>query len=274
MALIPLLLALPALAWDLDTLRPAAPCGGGLQLAAVPEAGTACVGVLGAWAHAPLVEAWDDAREPVVATLTTVHLSGAYTLPGRAMVTVDLPFHPYVGTPDTPLRGAAVGDLGVSAALATRVGALDLRLLPAIGLPTGDPDLLVGAGGVTASLGAGVGGSVGPVALTGEAGLRAAPGVDLRGLTLGSLAHLAAGARYAASDRAALGVELDGDLSLVGPLSWAEVPVEAHVYGEYTDPGGLRVLAGAGTGLVAGVGAPALRVVLGVGWARPVAYQE
>lgn len=275
-ALSPLLVAiLPAFAVDADTFEPSGSTlatGEGLQVVAprVGLTGSSYAGLGLTSADDPVVRVREDGlEEPVVATAVGTRLLAGYNLKGRVRFDVDLPIYPWVGAPGD--GGFAMGDLrlrGVAPLVATDVAAL--AVVPAISLPTGSVDALTGVGGVTGGLA--FAGGLSPSERTfvdanlGVTGARAGAVGDL---SLGSTFDVGLGGGVRVSDAMTLGAELDGAFNLAGGLGpFNRNPVELHGYGRWTHETGLVAALGLGTGLVAGVGAPDMRVVAEVGWSN------
>jgi outer membrane protein OmpA-like peptidoglycan-associated protein len=138
-----------------------------------------------------------------------------------------------------------------------------LSFIPMVSLPTGQPDRWTGSG-----FGAGLTVSAGFAAtdkLFFDANLGAIAAEEqrqLEDLTLGSNLTLAVGGGYRIHPTFTVGAELDSQVTLAdGVGSYNKNPTELHAYGTYAASAGLVATLGVGTGLVAGVGAPDVRVV-------------
>lgn len=262
-----------ATAVTVDTFVPAGAVmdgGGGLQVGGVDIGGRGD-GYVGAWlvyTRRPVVETWPDGDQaPVVSDLFATWLSGGMTVAGLMRLGAGLPLYPYVSAPGVPYAGGSVGDLRLSAtAPIWRSDVVALAVAPGLSVPTGRANALTSTG----RLGGGAVGIVevtpgGLVAGRGRLGAEARPVGELGGVALGSVLLGGLGVGVRPESGVEVGAELTGALDLVGYTATAS-PVELHVYGSVVPRSGLSLVLGAGTGLLAGVGAPEVRVLLGVGY--------
>ena len=162
-----------------------------------------------------------------------------------------------------------VGDMRLQARLSTldgRRGALALAL-PVV-LPTGDDEAWMGTGmpAVEPTLQGSL--DLGPVELASALGYRVQRRSSLFTVVDGHKFTARAGARYrrplapwAVAGEAWTSTRAGAPFRVVG-----ETAAEALLAGQWLPDWGLRVSAGAGAGLVAGVGAPVWRGLVSVGW--------
>ena len=117
--------------------------------------------------------------------------------------------------------------------------------------------------------------NLGDVMLAGNLGARLRGTSTLRDLELGSALEYRAGAQWAVlPDLLALDAEVFGRFQLVKDsgeqLDALGAPLEVLVGPKLTLPSGLHVMLGAGTGVLAGIGAAQPRVVAGVTYTKPL----
>ncbi len=272
------LLAPAAHALDADTFSfssSAFDAQGGMQVES-PTLGYpgALYGGLGlVYAHAPLVQTFDDGTtDGIVTDSFATRVAAGYTLLGRVRFGVDLPLYPYVGGPaDSDINGVSSGDLRIRAMVGIPLGKgspLSLGVVPMIALPTGEPSAYTGAGGVSGGVAAAVGyRPVDALSLAANLGVRANPLNELgESQVFGTGLDLGLGGAYAVTPAVSVGLELDGTVDLVGASAWSDNPFELHAYGRYGKASGVQAMLGIGTGLVAGIGAPDVRVIGGIGY--------
>ncbi|MFZ5478908.1 MAG: OmpA family protein [Myxococcota bacterium] len=269
-----LLAALPiALAFDADTFELSGSAldeRGGLQLAS-PELGFPggfYAGVAGSWSKNPLVKVYEDgSQEPVVGSSVATHLAAGYTLGKLARVDLDVPLYPYQGA--VGAEGFAAGDVRLGAVVPVVRGEFALAVVPALVFPTGNADAYTG-GAFGGGLGLSAGASPGRSFLLANLAVDATRTDTLGDLQVGTGMRMGAGGGVHVSDALTLGAEIDSMLTLAGGLGpFNKNPVELHGYASYGRGGGVTATLGAGTGLVAGVGAPDLRLVAMIGYHGP-----
>ena len=276
-----LILAAPrALAVDADTFDSSGSTldeQGGLQLVAptLGDPNDAYGGLILVYAHNPLVQIFaDDTREIIVGTQFATHVMAGYTVGGVVRLDVDLPLYPFVGGPGQDYNGFGMGDLrvqGVVRIVDAYENGVGFALIPQLTLPTGTPERFTGAGSVSGGLNASVG--IRPsdaFFVTGNLGVSASKGSDLGEFSIGSGLTGGVGAGVKVADPVTIGAELDGLIGLSGGVGpYNKNPIEAHIYGSYGTGAGFVGTLGVGTGIVAGVGAPDFRAILGIGYHFP-----
>jgi outer membrane protein OmpA-like peptidoglycan-associated protein len=220
------------------------------------------------YANDPLVLRRTDGTETtVVGSMVGASLMGGYNFGGKARLDVAVPTYPSVNVQGT--GQFALGDV--------RLGALvplvsydeegtGVAVTPYVTLPTGDTAAFVTDGGLGGGLVASVGGQRGKLGWTVDAGVDLGKSATLGRTTTGSGVDAGAGVSYRVADAFLLGAELDQRLNLASSESSAGNPLEGHVYGTYGECRGLFATGGLGTGIVAGVGSPDVRVVAALGW--------
>lgn len=204
----------------------------------------------------------------IVGDLFQLSLIGAYTR-GPVRIGVDVPVF---------LRsiGDAGGESGLGdVAMDVKVTALD-RAEAAVGLgvagratlPTATVQTALGYGGFAWELGAIVDKEVDRLLVAGNLGVKGVPRVDLENFDWRNQLVARVGGGYALTDRAGISLDVAGHVNLTDLTSDA-TPVEALVggWGRVDDT---VIRGGVGGGLTTGFGAPALRLVLGVGYEPPV----
>ncbi|MBU0552627.1 hypothetical protein KKB55_12720, partial [Myxococcota bacterium] len=234
-------------------------------------------------AHEPLVLAPRRADDPRLAETgfpdrLRAELVGAFGLRRGLQIGAALPMALFldaggywVNARETrPLEGAVLGDarLHARAGLLELLGegpwrGLDLTLTAALWLPTGDEQAFEGEGAWRVEPGLGLGWR-GPVRLAAHVGYHARPNQRVFDLTHDDVIRW----------RAAAEVPIPLDLSIIGgvfgarPTADVSGPAEALMALEWRH-GGLVLTLGGGAGISEGVGAPAWRGLLRLGWRAP-----
>jgi|GEM_PF-1970462 len=230
------------------------------------------LGVAGSYADDPVViELEDGSEQDVLQVMLATHIVGGYTVLGKVRFDVDAPLYPYVQLIDNSSR--AVGDLRISATVplwAHGPSGTGVAVVPHVTAPTGTPGLFVSDAGFTGGLTGVAGGAVLGLGWAANLGLEYAPQAAIGDATQGLNVNGGVNLHYRFNDLVLAGGEIDAIGTLAGGLGpYTKNPVEGHVYGTLLHPAGLRVTAAVGTGLIAGVGAPDWRVVLGLAWGDP-----
>ncbi len=272
------LLMFASLSWalDSDTYKPSGSlpdAQGGPQLQA-PELGDPSswyAALQLVYAHNPLVASYPDGTKvPVVASNFGAHLLGGFTLLGKVRFDLDIPFYPYVGAPGKDYSGVSFGDIRLGAMVPLlRKEKFSLGLYPSLGLPTGELKAYQAAGSVSGGLVA-----AGRVRF-GERyfadlnlGITGMKRSEIGEQSLGSNFWAGAGFGAEITDSLMVGVEFDGFVALTG-AGEAQSPWEVHLWVQDQLDNGLTLGGLLGTGVVAGMGAPAVRAGLTVGWRSP-----
>lgn len=252
---------------------------GGLQLA-IPVVGAPNAWYAGTqlvYAYRPVVAEYSDgSREAIVGGSFGMHLLGGYTIQGKARLDLDIPFYPYVGAKGADWNGVSFGDLRLGATVPVW-GNKDFSfgLMPEITLPTGELEAYNGAGSVTARLrAAGQYRFAERYTANANLGITLGKAQELGDLTFGSNLYVGLGLGAQLNEDWGVGGELDGTVGLSGGLGpYNQNPFELHGYGSYTGLDNFVITAGLGTGIVSGVGAPALRMIAGIAW-RDAGYVD
>ncbi len=281
-SLIPAVLGLcwanPAAALDADTFKPSGSAYDGrysLQLVH-PEIGFkgAFYGGLGiAWSDDPIVKTTSaecesaECEQAVVHSLFATRLAAGYNIAGVARLDLEVPFYPYAGAPDADWSGAAMGDMrlgGVLPVYRHEEDLLGIAFAPVLSLPTGNDLRYTGSSGAELELMAALAGRAGALGWDFNTGVSLGGQDELgQDVAVGSTLDNGLGFTLSASDSFLLGTEITSAITLREGLgSWQENPMEGHLYGSYASEEGLVVTAGAGRGLVAGIGAPDLRLFM------------
>lgn len=225
------------------------------------------------WADDPVVrsitQGTDTTEEVVVDGMFGTQLAGGYTIKGVARIDLAIPTYPYVGMGDTTLSGGALGDIrlgGVIPILKPENSPLGLSFVPTFRLPTGKDENFTGNPGLGVDLAAAVGGFINTVGWAVNAGFGLGRQETVEDLSVGSAMNLKGGLFVPIGDSLKVGGELESKVSLTDGTSYNENPMEGHLFGQYGKQDGLVVTTGLGTGLVAGVGAPDIRLFLAVGY--------
>jgi outer membrane protein OmpA-like peptidoglycan-associated protein len=270
-----MLLITLALAVDADTFDASVSSlagQGGLQLV-VPTVGAPHAWYIGSmlvYGHNPVVYQWEDGTvDPVVQSQFGVHLGGGYTFGGRVRLDLNLPIYPYVGAPDSSYSSISAGDARIGATiLAWQNDLLAFGLNPWLSLPTGAEASYTGAesagGGLTLAL------QLTPIeklALNANLGPGFVKAEDMGEFSVGSGLYWGLGAVYGASDQVDVFAELDGTMGLAGGVGpYNQNPTELHAGVGIDATSAIKLTAGLGTGVVAGVGSPDFRAIFGFAW--------
>ncbi len=233
--------------------------------------GSAYFGAGFVWAKDPLVGLRADGTEvPLVSSQFSTRFMGGYNFDGKARLDLELPLYPAVNVEGT--SQFAMGDirLGALVPLIDYANGVDqglaLGITPFVRLPTATQGAYVSNEGFGGGLTASVGGVAGKLGWTVDAGTELGPKAAIGNTTTGSTIDAGAGVSYAVAQPFRLGMELDQRLSLASSDSGRVSPTELHAYGTYGDCGGFFATLGAGTGLVAGVGSPTVRLLAALSW--------
>jgi outer membrane protein OmpA-like peptidoglycan-associated protein len=273
-----LLLARTALAVDADIYDPAGSTfdgAGGLQVES-PVAGAPGAfygGLQIVYAHDPIVSHTDDGVESYVSDQFGLHLGGGYTLGRVVRLDLDVPMYPVVSVPGEDFEGGAFGDIrfgGLLPVLRPDAGPVAVGFKPWVVLPTGSAEGHVAAGGFAAGVKAAAESRLGEqLVATANLGVSLAPASKLGAYDFGSTLDLGVGLAYLLNEQLRIGAEIDGAWGLAGGVGgYQKNPFEIDAYGTYAHESGLVGTVALGTGLVAGVGAPDFRVVVGVGYRK------
>jgi outer membrane protein OmpA-like peptidoglycan-associated protein len=219
-------------------------------------------------ANDPLVLIDGNGEETVVVGgQTSARIQAGYNFSGKVRLDVDIPTYPSV-----VVNGEgqfAMGDIRVGALvpiIAYDDEGVGLAVTPYVTLPTGAEEAYVTNGGMGGGLVASVGGQSGKVGWVVDAGVDLGRAATLGSTTTGSAIDAGVGVNYRVADPFVLGVELDQALNLSASDSRAGNPMEGHVYGTYGECGGFYATGALGTGIVAGVGSPDIRLAAVLGW--------
>lgn len=220
------------------------------------------------YANDPLVLIDGDGDETiVVGGQTSARIQAGYNFSGKVRLDLDIPTYPSVNV--NGQGQFAMGDIRVGA-LVPLVSYGDegvgVAVTPYVTLPTGDEAAYVASGGLGGGLIASVGGQSGKVGWVVDAGVDLGKTATLGTTTTGSGIDAGAGVSYRVADPFVIGVELDQIINLAESVSRAGNPMEGHLYGTYGECGGFYATGAVGTGIVAGVGSPDLRLAAVLGW--------
>ena len=203
----------------------------------------------------------------IVASQTSARVQAGYNFSGKVRLDVDLPTYPAVNVDGA--GQVALGDirLGALVPLVAYDGdGVGVAVTPYVDLPTGTEAAYVTGGGPGGGVIASVGGQAGKVGWVVDAGVDLGRAATLGTTTTGSGLDAGAGLSYRVASPFVLGVEVDQIVNLTESTSRAGNPLEGHVYGTYGECGGFYATGALGTGIVAGVGSPDLRVAAVLGW--------
>jgi len=264
----------PALALDSDTFEPSGSSFDGQSTLQLHHPGMGFeramyAGVGLSWADDPIVvQHSDGTEEPLVHSLVGTRIAGGYNIAGRVRIDLAMPVYPYAGAPEASWSGFSAGDLSLGALVplkAIEAGSPGFALHAGLRFPTGGE--YTGQAGTQLDLAAAAAGRSGAIGWTANLGLGLTKAEPLGDISLGSSIDPGLGLNYTISDSLLLGTEITSALTLAGGIGpFNKNPTEGHLYAQYATDAGLVVTGGAGTGLVAGVGAPDLRLFVNLGY--------
>lgn len=225
-----------------------------------------------AWLHylnRPLVAVYADGSEEAgLSDVLALDLLPGATF-GPVQVDAHLPL--YLSTwGDTIEAAPLLGDIEVGA----KVVALDPETAPfglaptvRLALPVAGDVAPLGSRGFDGTFGVAASKDAGPWLFAANLGVRVLPEVELENAIWGSQFVVRAGGSRSIGERAGASLELSAGAGLVEAEGDAAAsPVELLGGGWYRATDRLVVRAAAGTGLTRGIGSPAGRVLVGVGW--------
>jgi len=250
---------------------------GTLQLAhpTLGQAGAWYGGVGLVYADDPLVVEFtagpDVGQEAaIVSRQLSTRFQGGYTIADAARVDVEVPFYPYLVVQDQ--QALAMGDITLSGMLPiaswgdTNDG-VALGVKPELVIPSGrNSGTFTSRETVGGSLTGAVGGYISQIGWRANLGMDFGPKTSLEDLDFGTSFDVGGGVSYRPVAEAVAGAEVSSKITLSGGTAWNKNPVEAHVFGGYLHASGFHAMAGFGTGLVAGIGAPDFRTALALGY--------
>jgi OOP family OmpA-OmpF porin len=249
---------------------------GGLQVssAELGEPGAFYAGLGAVLADRPLVIALpDDTERVLVGRQTSTRLLVGYTTPWNTRIDLQAPYYPHVEVEGQARSG--MGDVRASALILTSLtGPVGFAIQPHLVLPTGDASLLV-SDGLSGGLAAVISGDADPLLWHAQLGadVGASTCVDngsggcLGDVDLGQDLLGGFGLDLPVGDKVTLGGELVSRIGLAGGNpSFNKNPTDVHAHVTFGDGSGLVASLAGGTGIVAGIGAPAWRTTLVLGW--------
>ncbi len=281
------LFALPstAVAIDADTFQPSGSGidgQGTLQLhhPALGFKKSFYAGVGLSWANDPIVVQHSNGdEEAYVGALLGTRVAGGYTIAGKARVDVAMPLYPYAGAPEAAWSGFSFGDLELGALIPLipfEEGGPGVAIHTGLVLPTGGD--YTGQAGVGLDLAAAAAGKSGALGWAANLGVSLTKAEDLGDLKLGTSLDPGLGLSYDVTQAVLIGAEVTSILTLAGGLGpFNKNPTEGHLYATYGAESGLFVTGGVGTGLVAGIGAPDVRLFATIsyhGLGEPPVYDQ
>ena len=240
-------------------------------------------GVVPSYAYKPLVYRVDDEeRAAMVNHLLTTHLGGSLNLWNRVRVSLNAPVVLYTeGSQgvfgakvlNPPSTATTLGDvrLGVDARLTGEYGQSATFALGAqLWLPTGKPSAYTGDGALRFGPRALLAGEVGNIAYSAKLGVavRSPEGDTYANVPLGSELVYGFGGGYKFKEgKGIVGPEFYGSTYLGnGAFKTRTSPLEILIGAHYEVARQIRAGLGFGTGLVGGLGSPAVRFVGSVEW--------
>jgi MYXO-CTERM domain-containing protein len=250
----------------------------------IGESGSTAVGLSFHYARNPLIlrAAGGEMVDHPVSSRATTELAVAFAFGGRFEVAGVAAFLAQSGDPPQfsaiePAEGVALGDLRLRGkAFLAASGRIRFGASAELTVPTALDTQFAGAEGPSALARGIVDYRRGRLHLAGNAGALMRERVRLADVEQGHELVYAGAAAYQVSPSLHGVAELFGSIGLSGGPAGAR-PLEAVVAARYRVTREIGLVAGAGRGLLAGVGAPELRGFVGLAWspaARPIASAD
>ncbi len=221
-----------------------------------------------AYTASPLVfETASGDRTSILGDTVGANVIVGYNI-GRLRLGIDAPIY-LVGTSDVTTGTAGLGDgaADVRLALLDPEDGLGLALGTRITAPTNTTGLPLGSAGWTVDAQAILEARPSDqLVVLGNVGYRANEKTDLGSLALGDQLFFRAAAAYATSESAGFHLDLAGAVNTASLLDGASTPLEAMLGGWYRLSDNVALRGGIGTGLSAGIGAPAGRATLAISY--------
>ncbi len=277
-----MILALFSLAFgvDLDPLDPAGSLATGVGGLATEGAQVPAEGIFGALhlsyaKDLAVLRQFDGGERPGLAHALTATAQVGWSFRDVGRVELMVPVSPWLDAPGSQFSGPALGDIALNGYLRVfRAGpAFTLGVSPRFNLPTAPKASPVSGGvGGRALLVAGGEVGVGSAAVPPAIGWAANVGASFAAtqpyytVDLGTALE-ASGAAWMRLGGGRVGLEAQVRAGVASDRS--DTAAVGHLFGQYTLENGLAFHGAVGTGLVSGVGAPAVRAVVGVAWTSP-----
>lgn len=212
----------------------------------------------------------DGDEDPILSQVLVTELHGGWTFGDRWRIDAFLPLYPYAEAPWSPYQGFAAGDARLQATVPLAGepdGAFAFAFVPRLGLPTGSQRAYLGRG-VSAGAHAVLGGEVADqrAGWLLNLGLTGSPAHAIEDVSLGSTVDGRLGGWWRVDDAFRVGAETDLLLGLPRAAGRANTVSTGHLFAQLSNPDGLSMTVGAGTGLVAGLGAPDWRLFAGISY--------
>ena len=213
------------------------------------------------YARDPLTEMGPDGRLPVVESLGTMTLSGAFSFGGLRLEAA-VPYHPIGLDPSGGFSAPGDARFGAVVPLPYLGAKRPLIAVHAgISIPTGSVAHYVSAGSVRFETALRAAQEIGPVGWMATAGVVLSRPEEDRNLQAGIGPILGVGTSLRMGEVASLALEFTGESEYLTSL-----PIEATLSARYRLPVGAWATAGAATGLTGGVGSSRWRLFAGMGW--------
>lgn len=238
------------------------------------------IGIVGDWAHKPLVirNADDSERASIIDQQAIVHAGGSLVIGDRFRFGLSLPVAAYqsgetgqvAGTTLSSPGAAIVGDLRTSADIRI-VGTHGGPFTTAAGIemyaPTGSQSGYTGDGSFRSIPRVLVAGTVGPFVYAGRVGVHVRSARQFADGEIGSEIVVAAAAGVRPHARVVVGPEMFGSTALdASAFRTRSTPLEALLGAHVDITSELRGGVGVGTGMARGFGSPQLRGILSLEW--------
>ncbi len=209
----------------------------------------------------------DGTEAPLVSDIFRLEAHGGYTWKGKVRFDLFVPFYPFAEATDTGFSGPAMGDIRAQATVPLYGGLGDpisVAVIPKLGIPSGSPSAHL-AQGINGGVTAAASGEVWRIDWVANAGITLAPASAIQDVTLGSTFDLLGGAGFKIQDNFRAGLELNLGVGIPKKKTGnGNTYASGMIFTQISTESGFGLSAGAGGGLLAGVGAPDFRLYAGL----------
>jgi len=209
----------------------------------------------------------DGTEEPLVSDVFRLEAHGGYTWKDKVRFDLFVPFYPFAEATDTEFSGPAMGDIRVQATvpLYGEMGdVVAIAVVPKLGIPSGSGKAYLTQGingGVTAA----VSGEVWRIDWVANVGMTLAPASAIGDVTLGSTFDALGAAAFRIDDHFRAGAEINLGVGIPKKKTGhGNSFLTGMLFTQLSSDSGFGLMAGAGGGLVAGVGSPDFRLYAGL----------
>jgi outer membrane protein OmpA-like peptidoglycan-associated protein len=233
--------------------------------------GSFYAGLGAVYSHQPLVYRFEDGtREVLVDGQFSTRLAVGYNVVGAVRIDLEVPIYPWLSIGGE--SSFAMGNIRLGAVVPLvkyEDAGIGLAIAPYASIPSATPGAWVSDGGFSGGAVATLGGKTGRLGWDVNVGADLGAATTAVNTTVGSALTAGAGLSVDLADYVLAGLELNSNIDLASGGAWNEDPTEGHLYFTFGNGKGMTATLGGGTGLVPGVGAPAFRGLLLLGYRAP-----